>query len=180
MKICSNKQCSEKNPQPIDNFSLRSDRPGKRLSRCIECERERGRLKYQKYKNRYLAKNKEWSINNPDKIAKIKKKYRSNEKVAQKEKEYGIIYRNINKTYFKHKAAERRAQKLKATPKWANMDKIKEIYKNCPEGYHVDHVIPLNNPIVCGLHVENNLQYLPASENLKKSNKLGEKYGSGL
>lgn len=55
--------------------------------------------------------------------------------------------------------------------KWANLQKIAEIYKNRPEGYHVDHIIPLNGKDVCGLHVENNLQYLPKVDNLKKGNK---------
>tara|TARA_R100001463_G_scaffold123285_1_gene179966 strand:+ start:64 stop:831 length:768 start_codon:yes stop_codon:yes gene_type:complete len=67
---------------------------------------------------------------------------------------------------------KRRAIKIRAIPKWCNLEKVKEIYKNCPKGYHVDHIVPLINPIVCGFHVENNLQYLKARENLKKGNKL--------
>jgi hypothetical protein len=59
----------------------------------------------------------------------------------------------------------------KRTPKWANLKTIYEFYKNRPIGYHVDHIIPLNGENVCGLHVENNLQYLPINENLAKSNK---------
>jgi len=72
----------------------------------------------------------------------------------------------------KVREAKRRASKLSRTPKWANLDKIKEIYLNCPEGYHVDHIIPLQGKLVSGLHVPENLQYLPAHENLSKSNKF--------
>ena len=47
---------------------------------------------------------------------------------------------------------------------------IQEFYRNCPEGYHVDHEIPLMGSNVCGLHVLDNLQYLTAEENMKKGN----------
>lgn len=66
----------------------------------------------------------------------------------------------------------RKAIALQATPKWANLQKIKEIYNNCPNNYQVDHIIPLQNSNVCGLHVENNLQYLTTKENLEKHNKF--------
>lgn len=43
--------------------------------------------------------------------------------------------------------------------------KIKLFYLLTPSGYHVDHVIPLNDG---GLHMLENLQYLLASENHRK------------
>ena len=81
------------------------------------------------------------------------------------------LYRkdNVDTVYYN---AKRRAEIQQAIPPWANLNKIKQIYKNRPEGYHVDHIYPLNGPNICGLHVENNLQYLTASENLSKSNKV--------
>lgn len=67
--------------------------------------------------------------------------------------------------------AKYKTSKSQRTPPWANLEKVKEIYKNCPEGYHVDHIIPLNGVKVSGLHVENNLQYLLAKDNMSKGNK---------
>ena len=55
-------------------------------------------------------------------------------------------------------------------PSWANANAIAEFYKNKPKGYHVDHIVPIAGKKVSGLHVESNLQYLPAIENLRKSN----------
>ena len=49
-------------------------------------------------------------------------------------------------------------------------DAVVAVYRNCPEGHHVDHIVPISHPLVCGLHVVANLQYLPARENMKKSN----------
>lgn len=75
-------------------------------------------------------------------------------------------------SYLANSSAKYRAAKISAIPPWANLSKIKEIYDNCPEGYHVDHIFPLQAENSCGLHVENNLQYLPARDNLRKSNKV--------
>lgn len=93
-----------------------------------------------------------------------------------------LFYESNKETYHKPYAesprqeynarnAKRRASKIQATPSWANLSKIKEIYLNCPEGYHVDHFYPLVSDWVCGLHVEVNLQYLTEKDNLAKGNK---------
>jgi len=81
-------------------------------------------------------------------------------------------YIKDNSENYAHNQAKRRALKIKATPAWADLEKIKDIYKNCPSGYHVDHIVPLNSDIVCGLHTADNLQYLLAADNISKSNKF--------
>lgn len=65
--------------------------------------------------------------------------------------------------------ARRNARKLQATVNWGQ-EGINDFYQKCPEGFHVDHVIPLQGKYVCGLHVIDNLQYLPALENQQKHN----------
>lgn len=72
------------------------------------------------------------------------------------------------RVYSKNSAARRKNR----MPEWADRDAISEFYKRCPEGYDVDHIVPLQGRLVSGLHVLNNLQYLPSLDNRKKSNKF--------
>ena len=74
--------------------------------------------------------------------------------------------------------AKRRSRKLQRTPAWADLEAIKQFYLNCPEGYHVDHDVPLQGENISGLHVLNNLVYLTAEDNLKKGNKWPHNYSA--
>jgi len=84
------------------------------------------------------------------------------------------------------KEAHRRAYKLQASPEWMTeegKDDIKSMYNLakkfealCGIKYHVDHIVPLKGENICGLHVPWNLQLLPASTNIKKSNKTLENF----
>lgn len=70
-----------------------------------------------------------------------------------------------------------RNKKVKrATPKWADMALIEQVYNSRKPGEHVDHIIPLNGKLVCGLHVHNNLRVISSSENLLKNNKWSDSY----
>jgi hypothetical protein len=80
-------------------------------------------------------------------------------------------YQN-HKAEFKAKHIEYTLHRKHATPAWANIEKMNKMYKECKLGNHIDHIIPLNNPIVCGLHNEFNLQEISAYENQSKGNKF--------
>ena len=72
---------------------------------------------------------------------------------------------------------ERRKKRDKSLPPWANKQAIRAIYFEARRltastgiKYEVDHIIPSNHPLVCGLHVETNLQIITEFENITKSN----------
>lgn len=66
-----------------------------------------------------------------------------------------------------------------AWPDWCADDPgFKAVYDECrrraaaDENVHVDHVVPICSPYVCGLHVPWNLEVIEAGPNLRKSNRI--------
>ena len=136
-------------------------------------------------KERRLAKRRAWAAANPDKVrASRRKHYAANKvKIVAAALEYRRnkpevhraamkrYYRRNKRQYFAYSKARARRARMQRPP-WADKKAILRFYKNCPVGFHVDHIIPLKGKTVSGLHVETNLQYLPAQENLRKHNRL--------
>lgn len=67
--------------------------------------------------------------------------------------------------------------RIMATPPWADFNAIRAVYRECDrlaaltgKAHQVDHIVPLNHPRVCGLHVDWNLRCLPSAVNMSKSN----------
>lgn len=88
----------------------------------------------------------------------------------QRQEGYAKTWYSRNKGRWNAHVAARMAAKDQRTPKWSETELIEQFYKNCPQGYTVDHVIPLRGKQVSGLHVIANLQYLTKSQNSQKNN----------
>lgn len=143
--ICS--ACKEE--KSLSEFSIRSD-TGKPRAQCKVCR--------QKVSGAYIKAN-------PDK-----------RHTPDREKANAAVrkWRKQNLAYDAARAQVYRTRKLNQMPSWADAEKIFQFYDNCPKGYHVDHIVPLKGKYVRGFHVIDNLQYLPALENIKKGNRYGE------
>jgi hypothetical protein len=135
---------------------------------CHECMYQR-KKKFDN-ENRELVNQqaRDWYQENKEICIKRTKTYqKENRQIVLRKKK---IWRENNKDKRLFYQRKREARKKNALPKWANLDAIKEIYMQRPEGYHVDHEIPFKGKLVSGLHVENNLRYLTYTENLVKGN----------
>ena len=76
-------------------------------------------------------------------------------------------------------SARQRAKRLLRFPDWVDEKAINEIYENCPEEHDVDHIVPLLGKKVSGLHIPENLQYLPSYINrYVKTNKWNNSWQS--
>lgn len=135
-----------------------------------------------------IEKNKraiDWQKDNPSKVLMHKKTWRDANRDKQHASEKNWYEDNKGKKAAADKSwklnnpdkanartARRRAARLKATPIWADHGKILAFYEEAKRlSSHVDHIVPLQNPLVCGLHCEANLQVLSGPENMSKSNR---------
>jgi hypothetical protein len=139
----------------VSLFYLHSD--GRPRRQCKECRNK---------------SNRDWIRAHPEQVSVLRKQaYNLN---PEKALEASRQWRKNNLAYDAFRANLYRTRKLNQIASWANLDKIKEIYFTCPKGYHVDHIVPLKGKLVSGLHVETNLQHLPARENIIKKNHYAE------
>lgn len=146
-----------------------------RCSICIAEKNRRDHANKRKYQRQWRTKNREyqrrWRAKNPEYYRQY---YAKNpERIAEHQRKW----RQANPHLVNAQRAKRRAAKLQATPAWADHEAIDakyEIAKKAEEllgePHQVDHWIPLQGELVCGLHVAENLRVIPAEDNLRKGN----------
>ena len=151
----------------------------KDIEKAKRLSKERSRQWYEKNKELVKERSRQWALNNPEKRYAIHCKNRK-----ENREQHNATNRNWNSKNQDKKTAlegKRRSSKLLRTPKWLTADDIEHMrslyslaamfQRESGVMYHVDHIIPLQGKLVSGLHVPNNLRVIPATDNLKKSNK---------
>lgn len=172
MKACS--KCGE--IKPLDAFYAQKDGLYGRKSYCKACATGASRAYHEANKDAMNAKrmarakaNKEsenerkraWAATNTEAVKAAKRTWNAN-----------------NLPVIAEFQRRRNAQKRNAFPRWADVEAIREVYRTAAfaaeaigEAVHVDHIVPLQSLIVCGLHVPANLRILSARENTAKGNR---------
>lgn len=152
---------------------------------CHRCYGKACRLdnpaKYKKLGVAQRAKNpeahkagfKRWLENNKEKNTERVRLWVANNRERMRELDRARYQRDKAKRIMACRARE--AGLKDSTPKWLTAEhrqQMQDAYTFRHPAYHVDHIVPLKGKNVCGLNVPWNLQYLLASDNLKKSNKF--------
>ena len=199
-KICTDKNCGFQNkPQSLENFNKDKSKSDGYSWRCKKCHKlylDQYKNKQMIYNNVELKTCCDPQCINPgpksisnfykQKTNKSGYRARCKECINRERKEKRPECLERERKYLKSrpgynsaKTGRYRARLLQATPKWANKEKIESIYEEAARltketgvEYTVDHIVPLKNDKVCGLHVEYNLQILTKSENSSKRNKF--------
>jgi hypothetical protein len=176
MKTCTH--CKQE--KPFEAFYTSSTHKSGYVSWCKVCESERCKAKFERRKERHLAKAKEWREENPDaNKASVQAWRESNpERTAAMYRDWAE--RNRDKVNAKWMARD--AAKKSRTPSWLTVDDhwiIEQAYDIAAKRtqvlgiqFHVDHIVPLQGRTVSGLHVPWNLQVIPAKLNQQKSNRF--------
>ena len=153
--------------------------------------REKNKDKMREYQKTYRAEHKDkaksyakaYYLGNKQKlITRSKNRYEAKkEDILEKSKVYRASYRKRTTTKALRAEYQTRRSRLieQATPKWANIEAIRQIYLQAQYVtnttgilHHVDHIVPLKGKDICGLHIETNLRVIPAVDNISKGNKF--------
>ncbi len=168
-KSC-NKQYENEN---IDHIRIRSKKYRKdnteKRSASQKIYRENNREKSIFYLKEYYKQNKNNILIKQREYYQINKIY-----IAER----SSIYAKNNRPALNALSKKRKLSIKKCIPLWANLIQIKTIYARATEltlqtgiMHHVDHIVPIQSKLVCGLHCEANLQVILASENCSKQNR---------
>lgn len=185
-KICS---CC-KIEKPTSDFSWRNKAKGWLRSACKTCECKRTMDYAKKHPEKVKENITKWRLQNPEKMSQQNKKWmlenrerreiwRQNhyKKTAKKQIELAKKWAKENYLRSREICSARRKITKNQVP-WYDAKKVSDFYKEAKRlteitgiPHEVDHIVPLRGKTVSGLHVQNNLQILTRSENIKKGNR---------
>lgn len=142
---------------------------------CRDCHKERGSQWARENRKANNQKASEWRAKNKQKLKEINR--RSKVKRKKVDAELRLAWGRKNQERVRFFSMRRKAQKVQATPVWADEEAIAQIYWEATYiqaltgvKMHVDHIVPLQHEDVCGLHCEANLRVITATENISKKN----------
>lgn len=142
---------------------------------CKPCTSERGKAWHAANRDYSIAQKAAYNHANKDRVSAYAKEWRT--KNAERSKAIAAIWTINNRDKKRAATAGRRAAKMRAMPPWANMADIQKFYacalrvtQQTGIKANVDHIVPLQSDLVCGLHCAANLTIVTEALNKRKGN----------
>ena len=175
--------------KPVSEFYARANRRPAR--KCKKCELERAKGYAAENKEKVSAYKAAWGLENKERLnAEAAQRYRDDperaiERAAKWAKEnaekvmgYKKAWKMANPESVRESSFLRNRRTKRASPAWRNKKAMVAIYRKARAltestgvEHHVDHIVPIQSDLVCGLHCEQNMQILTAAENISKFNR---------
>ena len=145
-----------------------------------EAAKANARQKYLRNREAYIAKATQWAKDNRDRRDANYKSWAAENREALRASSKRHRVAHPDKIVVR--TATYRAAKSKRVPSWhgeldvfvfaeaARLAKLRG--QLTAMQWHIDHIVPLRGTLVSGLHVWNNIQLLPAFENMRKGNRI--------
>lgn len=181
------KKCTQcPNVKPLNEFHKDKRMKDGHSSACKVCVKKyqiankdriqnKSKQWYQKNAEQQRQRSKEWYINNTSRGCENSRRSYHNRRTECLE--YMKQWRHDHPERVGEYNAKRRAAFFAAIPDWCEREMISELYIECRRisdstgiVHHVDHIVPLQHHLVCGLHCFHNLQIMTGKENQSKCN----------
>ena len=139
---------------------------------------DRDRAYYLENAERIKANRRAYAAANQDKLREyLRRRTKEDPAFVEARRKTLRAWKKRNSDKVNADTARRHLRLRQAYVAWADDELIAEAYaiarlRTLVTGipWEVDHIVPLNSDLVCGLHWEGNLQVIPAVSNLAKSN----------
>jgi NMD protein affecting ribosome stability and mRNA decay len=157
MKTCT--RCGE--TKPLTEFNRQAGTKDGLKYLCRSCHKAQHQQYSALNRESEIRRARDWNLRNP-----------------QAKAAHQSTWRAKNPDRLAALTAKRKAAQLRATPPWADQEKINAVYQEAAAlralgvDVHVDHIVPLRCKRASGLHVHTNLQILLADDNRRKGSQL--------
>ena len=183
--LCS--KCFNQKPATEEFFHKSKIKESSKVLVCIKCHNKKSRSYARKNKDEAIKRHKDWRDKNREHVRMKSRewKYKNKEKIREWDRDYmknrgGRERRRVYERVYYAKNREKMiaiscaydSRVRNARPSWQEQKEINEYYKDAKsKGLEVDHIVPINSDLVCGLHCVDNFQMLTREENASKGNR---------
>ena len=149
----------------------------KQRERYANDERRRHRVRPASYREKRNAQQRSRYAERREELLAYQKEYRDKNLEAVRARRRAWV--KANRGHASALWAKWNAAKFNACPRWVDWEALKAIYREASRltretgiQHDVDHIVPLQSDVVCGLHVPWNMQVLTHAENASKGNRV--------